>query len=532
MTPPREPRGPAEGSPPPATAPPVPPSSIAGLEGGESAGASPRELRFGEQGVSLRAKAARGTIINGTFVVALSVLTMLKGFVVAALLGAAEYGLWGFLAAVLGSLGWLKQVGIVDKFVQQDEADQQLAFQKAFTLEAIVSGAFLIIFLSVIPVLAVFYGLEEIVAPGLVLAAAIPAAVLQTPLWVFLRRMQFLKQRLLQSISPIVSFIVTVSLAVAGYGYWSLVLGLVAGAWATALASLIASPYPLRFRFDRATARQYLTFSWPMFVAGLSIIAMAQVPVLVATKALGLAAVGAIALSSLIPAYARQASDVVTQTMYPGVCAVKDRADLLFEVFTKSNRLGILWGAPLGVGMALFAPDLVEFVLGSQWEFAVGLLQAMGLVTAANQFGFNWTAFYRAIGRTKPIAAASLIQAGAICGIAVPLLLIGDLNGFAIGMGIATVIYLIVRAYYLSQLFPGFSLLRHALPAHAPAVTGAVAVLAGRVILTGDRGPEIVIAEVLLYVVTVVAATMLTEGALVREAIDYLRRRQARPRTA
>ena len=511
-----------------ATPPPGGPPPIAEIEGGETPGPSARELRFGKERASLRRTAARGTIINAAFLVGLSVLSMLKGFIVAGLLSTTDYGLFGFLAAALGSLYWLKQIGIVDKFVQQDEPDQELAFQKAFTLEAMLSGAFLVLLLAVIPLLAIAYGLDEIVAPGLVLATAVPAAVLQTPLWIFLRQMQFLKQRLLQAISPILGFVVTVAMAVAGYGYWSLVIGLVVGAWAAAAASVIASPYRLRFRFERATARLYLTFSWPLFIAGFSIVAMTQIPTLVAAEAVGLAGVGAIALASLIPAYARQASDVVTQTMYPGVCAVKDRPDLMLEAFTKSNRLGILWGAPLGVSVALFAPDLVEFVLGSKWEFAIPLLQAMGLVTAANQFGFNWTAFYRALGRTKPIAAASLIQAAAICGIAAPLLAIHGLDGFAIGMGIATAIYLVVRAYYLTKLFPGFSILRHSVRAHAPTIAGAGAVLGARALI-GEGGAEVVVAELVLYAGTVLAVTCATEGALIREAIGYLggRRRQA-----
>ena len=40
----------------------------------------------------------------------------------------------------LGTLVWLKQVGIGDKYIQQDEGDQERAFQKAFTLESCSPG--------------------------------------------------------------------------------------------------------------------------------------------------------------------------------------------------------------------------------------------------------------------------------------------------------------------------------------------------------------------------------------------------------
>ena len=33
----------------------------------------------------------------------------------------------------------------------------------------------------------------------------------------------------------------------------------------------------------------------------------------------------------------------------------------------KSNRLALMWGVPFGVGLTLFAADLVEFGIGEEW---------------------------------------------------------------------------------------------------------------------------------------------------------------------
>ena len=41
--------------------------------------------------------------------------------------------------------------------------------------------------------------------------------------------------------------------------------------------------------------------------------------------------------------------------MYPAICAVQDRLELLRESFVKSNRLALMWAMPFGVGIALFA---------------------------------------------------------------------------------------------------------------------------------------------------------------------------------
>src|SRR5437879_13190226 len=97
----------------------------------------------------LRQRVARGTAINAIFLIALTSLGLVKGFVVAAFLSRHDYGVWGMLVVAIGLLGWLKQVGISDKYVQQTEDDQELAFQRAFTLEVLFSAIFLLLALVV-----------------------------------------------------------------------------------------------------------------------------------------------------------------------------------------------------------------------------------------------------------------------------------------------------------------------------------------------------------------------------------------------
>ena len=90
--------------------------------------------------------------------------------------------------------------------------------------------------------------------PGSSCSLAILGVALQTPIWPYYRSMDFVRQRTLQAVDPIVAFVVTVALAAAGAGYWALVIGLVAGSFAGAAVAIAASPYPLRLRWDRGDA--------------------------------------------------------------------------------------------------------------------------------------------------------------------------------------------------------------------------------------------------------------------------------------
>src|SRR3954468_4968028 len=165
-----------------------------------------------EDGVpaALRARTARGTIVNAAYTCATSAIYVVQGIVLAALLSTHVYGLWGLLMAAYMTLLTLGSVGIDDKYVQQDDADQQRAFEIAFTLQLILGAIFVVVLVVGMPVFAHVYGHPELVAPGIALAAALPALAFQMPLWTHYRRMDFLRQRVLQSIDPFVTFAATV----------------------------------------------------------------------------------------------------------------------------------------------------------------------------------------------------------------------------------------------------------------------------------------------------------------------------------
>lgn len=480
---------------------------------------------FDLRGGTLRGHAARGTIVNAAFSAGLMTLTLLRGVVVAAFLSASDYGVWGVVVVALGTLTWLKQVGFAEKYVQQDEADQEAAFQKAFTLELIANAALLVLLVAAVPVAVAAYGHDEIVAPALACILVLPAAVLQTPVWIHYRRMDFVRQRALQAIDPVVGFVVAVALAAAGAGYWALVASLIAGAWASALVVWRDSPYPLRLRWERRTTREYLGFSWPLFVSGIGLIVMAQATLIAASRALGLAAVGALTIANTFSNYANRVDEIVTSTLYPAICAVRDRVDVLAEAFVKSNRLTLMWGMPFGVGLALFAADLVHLAIGERWAFAIVVIQASGLVAAIGHVGFNWTAFHRARDRTRPIAVATWVALASYAVGPIPLLVIDGLEGYSIGIVGAGLVQLLVRGHYMRALLPGFGMARHTLRAVLPTLPAAGAVLLARLVEPGTpRGWARAIGELVLYLAVTAVATWLAERELLREARGYLRR--------
>jgi O-antigen/teichoic acid export membrane protein len=484
------------------------------------------------EGGGLRSKTARGLLINSGFRVGMAGINLARNVGVAAFVTASEYGLWGLLVTTMITLAFLKQVGVADKYIQQREEDQEAAFQKAFTFQFLYTLLFFVIVAVALPVYAFgVYGRPEILLPGFVLSLSLIATTLQAPTWVFYRRMDYFRQRSLEVVDPIVTTVATLALLIAGMALWGLVIGFLIGSVAGAVVVLIANPYPFRLRFDRAAFREYVGFSWPLFIGGVGGLLVVQGAVIIGNAALGLAAVGAIGLATNFSRFSNRIEQLLTSTMYPAVCAVQERRDLLLEVFVKSNRLGLMWALPFGIGLTLFAGDLVDFVFGSTWEEAIPLLQVFGLIFGFGTIGFAWGTFYKAQGRTRPIAVTGVASVVVFFAVTVPLMLTVGVMGYAIGMASATLAQLVLRGYFLRRLFPGFNLLRHAVRALAPIAPAVGLVLLVRLAEDGGaRTLGVAIGELAIYLLVVVATTYAFERSLIREAVGYLRRAVGRDR--
>ncbi len=481
----------------------------------------------------LRGRTARGVALNALFTGATEGLVLAQGLIVSILLGPEAIGLYGIVTATAMTIVALKRVGIDEAFVQQSEQGQEEEFQRAFSLELGVSAAFSLAIAVAAPLVAIVYGEDELL-PLTLAAAYMPLAfALQAPTWIFFRRMDFLRQRVLLAVAPVVTFAFTVGLAIAGVGVWSLVIGPAIGNAAAAVAAVAVSPYPLRLRFERSVARRYFRFSWPIFVSSAAMLVLLQGQLLAFDVWGGIAAVGHVTLAYTLTRYADRADHVVASTIYPAICAVRDQVQTLEEIFVKSNRAAMIWSAPFCAGIVLFAPDLVEFVLGDEWEPAVVLLQGLAVATALQQLGFNWFSFYRARGDSRPQAVEAAVMAVAFLALAAPGLALWGATGFVVGRALVSLAMLVVRARYVHRLLPGVRLWALGLRGAAPVAVGAAAAVALRLALWGGGRPLWqVLCELALFLGVTAISTRLLERDLLREFTRYLRTGNLTPAAA
>lgn len=492
-------------------------------------GAAERPAAGGRLGFplgELGARTARGGLWNAAFLGGGESLALAQGLIVTALLGPVAIGLYGIVTTTAMTIVQLRRVGIDEAFVQQDAADQEGEFRRAFGVELGVGLAASLLIALLAPVVAVVYGEGELLALTLAVSYLPLAFSLQAPQWVFFRRMDFVRLRLLQFAIPAVTFAVTVPLAIATDSVWALVVGPACGNAVAVLAGVAISPYRLRPVFSRAAARRYLRFSWPIFATALAVLVVQQGQVLAFGLEGGLAAAGFVTLAFTLTRYADRADQIVATTVYPAICAVVDRPDSQRRIFVAASRLTLIWAVPFCAALILFAPDLVGLVLGDEWQPAVLLIQGLAGAAALQQVGYVWFSFYRARADTAPQAVESAAMVAAFLALAVPGLLLFGFEGFVAGRIAVSLAMLAVREHYVRALFPELGLLRIAVRGAAPAAAGVAAVVAWRLATgsaDGDRDWVEAIAQVAAFLAVTAGLTLLLERRLLAEVRAQLR---------
>lgn len=205
--------------------------------------------------------------------------------------------------------------------------------------------------------------------------------------------------------------IISIILAWAGMGAWSLVLGQVGGTGLAALAYWWAMPYRPRLRLKRTMARPLITYgSNIVAVDGLGTL-INQADYLLVGRFLGAASLGVYTLAFRIPELlVKQFCGIVGQVIFPAYTQMKDDPQALSRGLLVTMRYMTMLTVPISLGLAAISRPLVLTAFSTKWIEAVPVMAAIAIYTLIRSLTFNVGAVYKAQGRPEILTWLSLVQ--------------------------------------------------------------------------------------------------------------------------
>ena len=445
----------------------------------------------------------------------------------ARLLTPFEMGVYALAAAISGVVSLIASSGLGNYIIREvdpDNATLETAFTLNAILNAIISGGLLMI-----AHFRLWLGLDAGVASVLEILALVPlfATFEFRPAAMLQRTLQFKRIAYVQTASVAANVGFTVVLAIAGFSYYSIAYGLVAGAAISAILMSLAGPQFVSLRPNLSRSRRIIIFGAQILsISGLATL-IARLCEAILGWTLGLAALGLYTRATTIASLLfNNIYGTATRVAFAKFSEDARTTSSIEESFMSAmeNILAIMW--PLFAGVGILAAPLVRLLFGDRWIEASGPLSFLMLAYwIALLFGMNWEVF---VIRKETAKQVRIEVVRAVC--AVVLFAIGStfsLRGAALGrVGdcvVGAILYLpsmtrligtsgrrlfgvYRRAFVLTLLAAGPSLLLMISWSWSPAVpipSLVLAVLAGIILwilgLLGQKHPLLAHGRLLIF---------------------------------
>lgn len=515
--------------------PAVPPkftlSAAAGSATGEDlpgTGVTDRPAPAGEDRSSLLRAGAHGVLWQGLAQVAGRLATLVTTVVLARILLPEQFGLVALAVVLITYAEAFADAGVAQALVYLPRTRDSLRAALACSLTA---GVVLMLAAMVsAPALAAAFHRPDVTPLTRLLAVTLLGASLAAlPESLLRRELLFRRMTVATVVRVVLTGVVSIVLAVAGYGAWALAWGTATGSVGyTILIWLFAPERPdlAVWRTTRRDVRQIMAYGMPAAASNLLSRLIFNVDYLIVGGLLGATALGYYTLAFRIPELIIiNIFYVISGVAFPMFSRLNRDLPRLRKAYLFSVRVYCLYGLCAGVGLAIVAGLIVPLVFGGRWHDAVAPLVPLALYAACRSIGVGANDVYKALGRPGLALSLSVFRLVVL----VPALLAGARYGGIVGVAWAQVGTSLAMAILMQAR--GARVLSLRLPevgrAVAPGLLAACAVAAVGLPLLSLPLPAAAILSLVVVagICTVVAFLALTQRALLRDLLEVVHRR-------
>ena len=295
--------------------------------------------------------------------------------VAARLLSPSDFGMVEMAGFVATLTNVLAEFGVGSTVLQMRELDRSVLAQLN-TVSLIFSTLAFGLSVAITPLVATFFRTEQLKLLMIINSLGFfITAVQAVPLGLLQRDMDYRRLSLAEAVQAIVQSVITIGCAIAGAGYWSLLIGPFVGK--ASAAGLTAFWRPVSFGLPRwKEIAAPMRFGFEIALSRVAWTAYSQADGIIVGRMLGEAALGTYRLAmSLASAPAEKIGMLIMRVTGPLFARVQDDKSLVRRYFLFISDGLALAIFPLVFGLIVVAPELVRTMLGPKWSEAVVPMQ-------------------------------------------------------------------------------------------------------------------------------------------------------------
>jgi O-antigen/teichoic acid export membrane protein len=368
------------------------------------------------------------------------VLSLTLGVALARLLPPREFGLFGFAAALV----------VVTEIVASWGMLRALVFKKDPTLEEEGTGAILLFLNGLLMAGILFFAApwaeRAMDMPGLALIMQLQAAVLLLRCLALLpesrltRRMAFDRLALTEGLNRLLGGILSIILAVYGFGALSLALGSLLGTVirSAMLWGFVPGPLPISFKFSHV--KELSKYGVGFLGIDMANNLTRQADVLIIGQQLGSEAVGLYRRAfQLVMLPLQQITSSANRVLFPAMASIKEEHEKFRRSYLAVVSLSALIAYPTLTWLWTTAAHLIPLVYGPMWTATVPVLQ---ILSFAAYFRIAYNSQGLVVQSKGRGGAEALLQFGYL-GLIILFVLVGSRWGvLGVAMGVSAAAFL------------------------------------------------------------------------------------------
>lgn len=323
---------------------------------------------------SLRNKTIKGTFWSAADAFLGQGITFVVGIVLARLLSPEEYGMIGICLIFTTILNGIVDSGFSNAIIRKKEATNE-DYNTMFITNMVVSVVLYALLYFSAPLISSFFQMEltSIVRViGLVLIINGLSLTQQTNLT---KKIDFKTKTKASIVSAIISGVIGIGMAYAGFGVWALVAQLLSKQAVYTIALWILNRWMPNFHFSVESFKYMWGFGWKLLVSGLLDRLWAQMYQVVVGKFYNAATLGQYTRGrEYANIFSANITSIVQRVTYPVLAEVQYEKERMVAAYRKVIKITMFVTAICMISLGAVAEPLIYCLIGPKWHQAATFL--------------------------------------------------------------------------------------------------------------------------------------------------------------
>lgn len=325
---------------------------------------------------SLKNRAVHGAKWSFIDNISNSGVTFLVGLILARLLTPAEYGIMAMIAIFIAVSNSIVDSGFSNALIRKVRIDR-VDYNTVFVFNLIVSIVLYILLYTSAPAISLFFK-EPVLTNvlrviGLIL---IVNALGIIPRTILVRGIDFKTQTKVSIISSVSSGLVGVSMAIMGFGVWSLVWQQLSRQILNSLFLWIFCKWIPRWEFSIKSFKEMFGFGYKLLLSGLLDTLYKNIYYVIIGRCYSPAQLGQYSRAEQFNMiFSSNLTSIVQRVSYPVLSSIQEEPERLREAYRQIIKTTMLVTFACMLGLAAVAKPLIIILIGEKWLPAVSFLQ-------------------------------------------------------------------------------------------------------------------------------------------------------------